>query len=97
MLHISFHFILPLAIARGFARPDWHRAYLLMMSTMLVDLDHLLATPIYDPQRCSIAFHPLHHPLLFIVYIALCFYRPTRWIGIGLCVHMGLDAADCLS
>ena len=29
------------------------------MLTMMVDLDHLIADPIFDPQRC-IGFHPLH-------------------------------------
>ena len=37
-----------------------------MMATMLVDLDHLFADPIYDPDRCSIGFHPLHqYPIMF--------------------------------
>lgn len=31
-----------------------------MIATMIVDTDHLLANPIYDPNRCSIGFHPLH-------------------------------------
>ena len=26
----------------------------------LIDLDHLLADPVYAPDRCSIGFHPLH-------------------------------------
>ena len=38
----------------------WKMVWLIMMLTMLVDLDHLLANPIYDPNRCSIGFHPLH-------------------------------------
>jgi len=35
---------------------------------MLVDLDHLLANPIYDPLRCSINFHPLHTTPAIVVY-----------------------------
>ena len=66
-----------------------------MMATMVVDVDHLLADPIYDPGRCSIGFHPLHEPLLFPVYLALCFFPAARFIGIGLCIHMALDAIDC--
>ena len=65
---------------------------------MLVDVDHLLADPIYDSNRCSIGFHPLHElwPILF--YAALCFVPKmpkVRLIAIGLSVHMGLDAIDC--
>jgi len=66
-----------------------------MMATMLVDLDHLFANPIYDPDRCSIGFHPLHHPWFVIVYLALCLIPKARLIGLGLVIHMCLDAIDC--
>ena len=68
-----------------------------MVSTMLVDLDHLLATPIYDPNRCSIGFHPLHTALPILIYVVLLLPPKTRWIGIGLCIHMVLDTMDCYS
>ena len=68
-----------------------------MMATMLVDIDHLLATPIYDPARCSIGFHPLHQFLPIGIYIALCFVPKLRLIGIGLVIHMALDSIDCFS
>ena len=42
-----------------------------MMSTMAVDLDHLLADPVYDPQRCSIGFHPLHTVPALVGYALL--------------------------
>lgn len=66
-----------------------------MMLTMAVDLDHLLATPIYDPNRCSIHFHPLHNLWLLPIYFAACFWKKTRYIGFGLIIHMGLDSIDC--
>lgn len=66
-----------------------------MMATMAVDLDHLLADPIYDPQRCSIGFHPLHHPMMIFIYLLMSFYPRTRLIGIGLILHMILDTLDC--
>ena len=66
-----------------------------MASTMLVDLDHLIAVPIYDPNRCSINFHPFHSLLLIPLYIALCFTDKTKWVGIGLTIHMLLDSLDC--
>ncbi len=40
---------------------------------MLVDIDHLLATPVYDPNRCSIGFHPLHGFYPIALYVLLCF------------------------
>lgn len=66
-----------------------------MMAGMLIDLDHLLADPIYDPGRCSIGFHPLHGLLAIIVYVALLAHPKTRILGIGLCVHIVLDSTDC--
>lgn len=66
-----------------------------MLITMLVDLDHLLATPIYDPDRCSIGFHPLHTWPLIAVYLCLTLPPRTRLIGLGLMLHMLLDFSDC--
>jgi hypothetical protein len=66
-----------------------------MISTMLVDLDHLLATPLYDAGRCSIGFHPSHTLIPIVLYTVLCFVKKFRYIGIGLLIHMLLDAIDC--
>ena len=95
MLHISLHLVVPLAVVGLFFKKDWKIAYFIMLSTMLVDLDHLFANPIYDPNRCSIGFHPLHQPWFIAFYFILSFYPRTRFIGIGLVIHMVLDAIDC--
>lgn len=98
MFHIALHFIAPALLAGLFFRKNWQLAYFLMVVTMLVDIDHLLATPIYDPSRCSIGFHPLHQLWLIGFYAVLCFMPKMlkiRLLGIGLSVHMLLDAIDC--
>ena len=95
MLHISLHLIVPLVLVGLFFKKEWKIAYFIMLSTMLVDLDHLLANPIYDPNRCSIGFHPLHQPWFIAFYFILSFYPKTRFIGVGLVIHMVLDAIDC--
>ena len=69
----------------------------LLMAGMLIDADHLLATPIYDPLRCSMGFHPLHTWPAVCGYAALCVFPRTRIIGLGLMLHMVLDTGDCLS
>jgi hypothetical protein len=61
----------------------------------LVDLDHLAANPIYDPGRCSICYHPLHNLLPIVLYLLLCLPPKTRYVGIGLIIHMALDSVDC--
>jgi len=66
-----------------------------MLATMLVDADHVFAEPIYDANRCSIGYHPLHEPVVLPVYILMLFYPKTRYLGVGLVVHMVLDSIDC--
>jgi hypothetical protein len=63
---------------------------------MLVDLDHLLSTPIFDPNRCSIGFHPLHTLPAMVMYAVMLAYPKTRIVGIGLLFHMLTDWIDCL-
>lgn len=72
------------------------RAWLVLLLGWVIDLDHLLADPIYAPDRCSIGFHPLHTVPAIAVYGALTVARPTRLFGIGLLIHIGLDLIDCL-
>jgi hypothetical protein len=66
-----------------------------MYAAMLIDLDHLLATPIFDPTRCSIGFHPLHSYYAIGTYLILSFIPKTRIIGIGLILHILVDLSDC--
>jgi hypothetical protein len=95
VFHLFLHAAVPLAVALLFFRPRWKRAWLIMLATMLVDLDHLLADPIYDPGRCSIGFHPLHTYPMIAIYVLMTLPRPTRLVGVGLVIHMALDAIDC--
>ncbi len=95
MFHLVLHFVVPAVITGLFYRKIWKVAYFVMIATMLVDIDHLFANPIYDPSRCSIGFHPLHQVWFIALYIALCFFPKTRLVGLGLSIHMALDAIDC--
>jgi hypothetical protein len=96
VLHLVLHVVVPGAVALLFFRSRWRRAWLIMLATMLVDLDHLLADPIYDPGRCSIGFHPLHSYPAIAVYVLLTLPPKTRLVGLGLVIHMALDGLDCL-
>jgi len=92
------HFLIPAVLVAIFFRRDWKYVYVIMVSTMLVDIDHLLASPVYDPGRCSIGFHPLHGIFPIMPYVLLSFapkFRYLRFIGIGLVIHMALDSLDC--
>jgi len=97
IVHYSLHLLVPFGIARLFDRTRWLRVGLVMVVTMLVDLDHLLSSPVYDPGRCSIGHHPLHTVPAAAVYTMLVLApAPWRWVGVGLLMHLGTDRLDCL-
>ena len=95
IFHLALHFLVPGIIAYLAFKKLWLRAWLIMCLTMLVDLDHLMATPVYDPARCGIGFHPLHTYPAVGAYSLMLFLPQIRLIGIGLLLHMGLDYIDC--
>ncbi len=94
-IHILLHFLVPAIVTGLFFRRSWKVAYVVMISTMVVDIDHLLANPVYDPGRCSIGFHPLHGFLPIAIYVSFCCVPKLRYVGIGLLIHMALDSLDC--
>lgn len=95
LIHYSLHFIAPLLIAVLFFKDKWKSVYLLFLLSMLIDLDHLLANPIFDKNRCSINFHPLHSYIAVGVYIIGLFFKKTRILAIALLFHLLTDFIDC--
>ncbi|NNJ89239.1 MAG: hypothetical protein HKP53_07540 [Eudoraea sp.] len=96
VLHYGIHFILPIAVGFLFFKENRTKIILIMLAAILIDLDHLLATPIFDPDRCSLNFHLLHQYWAMALYVILLFIKPLRIIGIGLLIHMLADGIDCL-
>lgn len=96
VIHYGMHFLVPIAISFIFFPKKPWRIYAVFLLAMLIDLDHLLATPIFDPGRCSIGFHPLHSYPAIAFYILLLFFRKTRIAAIALLWHIVTDAVDCL-
>ncbi|NOR45804.1 MAG: hypothetical protein GQ534_09490 [Candidatus Delongbacteria bacterium] len=96
IIHNSLHLLIPGLVAWFFFRSNWKKAWLIMLVAYVIDLDHLLATPIFDPARCSIGFHPLHSYYAIGVYFILSFIPKTRIIGIGLLMHIFVDLSDCI-
>ncbi|MDH6251723.1 hypothetical protein M2347_001450 [Chryseobacterium sp. H1D6B] len=95
MVHYFLHLVFPLFIALVFYRKEWKKTYLILLSTMLVDLDHLFANPIFDPNRNSIGFHFFHSYYAIAVYFLMLFFKGNiRIIGIGLLFHMLTDFQD---
>ena len=96
MLHIAIHLLVPALVAIWVFPENKYRVFLILASTMLVDLDHLLASPIYDPSRCSIGFHPLHGYIAIGGYGLMLLHKKSRLVGLGLMIHMLLDTFDCI-
>lgn len=96
IVHYGLHFLAPGLIAYVFFRKEWRKAWILMLLTMLVDLDHLLADPIFDPNRYGIGYHPLHSYYAMVAYVIMLFFPKTRIIAVGLLFHMFTDWQDCL-
>ena len=95
LLHVVLHFLVPGLMARfAFKKERW-KVFLLLCSAMIIDMDHLWAEPVYDPDRCSIGFHFLHTGWASVVYCGLVLLPKTRILAIGLLVHLGLDLIDC--
>lgn len=101
LIHALANLALLVLIAR-FDATSFHQdrkgIILAVFASHLIDLDHLLATPIYDPARCSITTHPLHRPWMFVLYAGLALVRNSRirYFGLALLVHVLLDALWCL-
>ncbi|WP_088323180.1 DUF6122 family protein [Polaribacter tangerinus] len=95
IIHYGLHFVAPLLISLIFFKPKWKVVYFIFLASMLVDADHLLANPIFDKNRCSINFHPLHSYTAIGFYTLGLFYKKTRILCIALLFHMFTDAVDC--
>ena len=95
LFHNFLHFLIPALATWIFYRKDWRNSYIFLMLTMMVDLDHLIADPIFDPQRCSIGFHPLHSEIAITIFALMLIHKKLRIFGFGLLIHMSLDGLDC--
>lgn len=95
-VHYFLHIIFPAVIAYMFFRKEWKKAYLIMLATMLVDVDHVFANPIFDPNRCGVGFHPLHtYPMIALYFLGIIFLKGNyKIIAVGLFFHMFTDFQD---
>ena len=71
------------------ATAELKRVCLLLYSSLLIDVDHLLSWPeVYVPDRCSINTAPL--------YFGGSLWAPAQPFFIGVFVHLLLDLFDCV-
>jgi hypothetical protein len=96
--HYGLHLLVPFLLGRLFWQDNWWKAGLIIVATMVIDLDHLAADPIYDPGRCSLGFHPLHTLWAAVFYTGMLALPAWKWraVAVGCLWHLGTDAIDCL-
>ncbi len=95
-LHYGIHFLVPIAIGLFFYKQNRGVLILILLSGILIDVDHFLATPVFDSTRCSIGFHPLHSYIAIGIYVAMFIYTKTRIFGLALLIHILADVVDCM-
>lgn len=95
--HTLIHIAVLLPIGYFFVKKghSYKKVILLLSLSFLVDMDHLLADPVYDPNRCGVGFHPLHQYWTIGVYVIGLFFKKTRIPASGFLAHMIVDWLDC--
>ena len=96
LLHYGIHLLIPILIAFLFFKDNRIKVALILLAGIIIDIDHLWAIPLYDPNRCSVGFHALHSYWAVLVYSILPFFKLTRIIGLALIIHIFADMMDCL-
>jgi len=98
IIHYSLHLLSPFVFGKLFFKSYWWNASLIMLATMIIDIDHLFANPIFDINRCSVGFHPLHTIWAAVIYAMLLVIPSWKWraIGTGCLWHLCTDLIDCL-
>ncbi|MEZ4549234.1 MAG: DUF6122 family protein [Desulfobacterales bacterium] len=86
-VHLTLHVLIPGAVANLRFKNQWKKAWLIMLATMAVDLDHLLATPFLI--RTGAASGILHSAAAICCYLILTIIPQSRIIGAGLHSHGG--------
>jgi len=97
IVHIISNVILALVITLYDKDVNFLTLLFVLISSNLIDIDHFLANPVYDPARCSITSHVLHKwymlPLTFIGMLATEKY--VRYFLAGVFLHLILDSRYC--
>ena len=89
---------MPFIITKLFWGKNWRYAGFIMVLTILIDLDHILINPIWDPNRCSIGLHPLHTIWAGLFYSTMLLIPSWKWraFSAGCIWHLCTDFIDCL-
>jgi len=106
IIHYSMHLLLPGVIAFVFFKAQWKKVYLVMLATMLVDLDHVFACTHMFSDSGSFVFLGIDHLFsckdIFVPhrcsigfhplhsYVAICIYVILLFFNKSRLVGLGL-------
>lgn len=93
---ILLAYLVTLVFKKLKSKEEFKRMVLWFSVSNLIDIDHLLANPIYSPLRCGINFHPLHSWFMLPIYVLGLFHKKSRFLSIGILFHLFLDGLDCM-
>ena len=96
LFHYGIHFLVPIIVALVFYRSNTLKAAIILLAGIIIDIDHLIANPIFDAARCSIDFHPLHSYWAIALYAIFFLIPKTRIWGLAFLIHILADYMDCL-
>ncbi|MDD9953391.1 MAG: DUF6122 family protein [Candidatus Woesearchaeota archaeon] len=92
--HLIADVVLLAVIYRVKKPANFHWVAWQVFGSNILDIDHFLADPFYDPSRCSLV-HPLHSWAVPI-YVVFSFYGRFKYFFWAALLHVILDALDCL-
>ncbi|MFQ6006397.1 MAG: DUF6122 family protein [Woeseia sp.] len=78
-------------LRQPFFREKFFASWITLTMTPLIDIDHLPADPVYDPDRYSSGFHPKHKYPAMAAYGLLLVWPRLRRVAIGLLTRGGMD------
>jgi hypothetical protein len=96
IVHLLMLFGVPALAAWAFYNGSIRNTYLILISTVLVDLDQLLFNQVFEFGSCSINYFPLHSWPALLVYFLGLFFEKTRRVAMGLHIHMLADLMNCI-
>ncbi|UJH67890.1 DUF6122 family protein [Allomuricauda sp. SCSIO 65647] len=96
IIHYGIHFLVPIFIGYLCYPKKRFWAIVILLSGLVIDIDHLWANPVFDPDRCSIGFHFLHGYLAIGFYTLLLAHTKTRIFGWAFLIHILADFVDCV-
>ena len=88
MMKLQYHLLVTYAIFNSYPDEILYEC----LAVNLIDLDHLLADPVYDKTRNSFETHPLHEYWYIVLFLSTFFLSEQGVLS--LMIHYFMDYID---